>query len=70
LRRDGPTIGGVGTTKANPAGRLLCETRAHALRLMSEFGLTPKGRNGLAPTPPTKLNRFAEMRTAAITKRS
>ena len=69
LSRDGPTVGGVGTTKANPAGRLLCETRAHALRLMSEFGLTPKGRNGLAVAPPPKpANPFAEMR--AHTKRS
>jgi len=48
LQGEGLTIVGTqGGSKAHPACRLLESTRNQGMRLLSEFGLTPRGRQGV-----------------------
>jgi P27 family predicted phage terminase small subunit len=61
LRTEGTTIAGAdGNRKAHPALRLLESTRNQAVRLLAEFGLTPRGRQGVDVRPPATENRFAK----------
>jgi P27 family predicted phage terminase small subunit len=57
LKAEGLTIAGAGNNKkTHPASRLLESTRNQAMRLLTEFGLTPKGRVGVDMKPPPPLN--------------
>jgi P27 family predicted phage terminase small subunit len=48
LKKEGLTIvGSEGGSKAHPGCKLLESTRNQAARLLCEFGLTPKGRQGV-----------------------
>jgi len=59
LQREGLTIPGAGGNfKAHPAAKLLETTRGQAMRLLADFGLTPRGRLGVDVRPPTGGNRF------------
>ena len=62
LKTEGLTIAGAGgNRKAHPAAKLLETTRGQAMRLLADFGLTPRGRLGVDVRPPPKANRFAGM---------
>jgi P27 family predicted phage terminase small subunit len=57
MKTDGLTIPGAGgNSKAHPACKLLETTRNQAARMLSDFGLTPKGRVGVDMKPPPSLN--------------
>src|SRR3954447_15334626 len=50
LEEDGLTIkSGAGVIKAHPALVVLGQARAQAHRLLADFGMTPRGRNYVAP---------------------
>lgn len=60
LRREGLTILGANeNSKAHPACRLMESTRNQAMRLLADFGLTPRGRLGVDIRPPAFANRFS-----------
>jgi P27 family predicted phage terminase small subunit len=53
LRREGLTIPGAdGNQKTHPAAKLLETSRSQAHRLLADFGLTPRGRQGVDVPPP------------------
>lgn len=55
IARDGTLIDGAGgSKKAHPALQALATARAQARQLLSDFGLTPRGRSGIEPAPPGK----------------
>jgi len=59
LRVEGLTIPGAGdNSKAHPGCKLLETTRNQAMRLLSDFGLTPRGRLSVEVRPPAMANRF------------
>lgn len=52
VRDQGSTIEvGSGTRKAHPALQALAQARAQAHRLLSDFGLTPRGRSAIDAAP-------------------
>jgi len=60
LKREGLTIPGAGAnSKAHPATKLLESTRNQAVRLLCEFGLTPRGRLGVELAPALRANKVA-----------
>src|SRR4029453_7116368 len=60
LKSEGMTIPGAeGNTKAHPACKLLESTRNQAARLLADFGLTPKGRQGVDVYQARSENAFA-----------
>jgi P27 family predicted phage terminase small subunit len=60
LQREGVTVRGAdGVTKSHPALRGLESARNAAHRMLNDFGLTPRAREGVGVAPPTKTNRFA-----------
>ena len=60
LEREGLTIAGAGgNRKAHPGAKLLETTRGQAMRLLADFGLTPRGRMGVDVRPLTTANVFA-----------
>ena len=60
LKREGMTMPGADSnTKAHPACKLLESTRNQAARLLSDFGLTPKGRQGVDVYPARNANPFS-----------
>ncbi|MDQ2963221.1 MAG: phage terminase small subunit P27 family [Pseudomonadota bacterium] len=59
LKAEGLTIAGAGgNLKGHPATRLLAAARNQAAKMLSDFGLTPKGRQGVDILPPADRNRF------------
>jgi P27 family predicted phage terminase small subunit len=60
LKNEGYVIAGAGNnSKGHPAVKLLESTRSQAARMLSEFGLTPKGRQGVDIRPRDgRLNSF------------
>ena len=66
LQREGMTIAGAGNNrKAHPAAKLLETTRGQAMRLLADFGLTPRGRMGVDVRPLTSANVFTVNGTRA-----
>ena len=60
LKIEGMTIPGADrNTKAHPACKLLESTRNQAARLLADFGLTPKGRQGVDVYPARGANQFS-----------
>jgi len=60
LKTEGMTIPGAdGNSKSHPACKLLESTRNQAARLLSDFGLTPKGRQGVDVYPARSANPFS-----------
>ena len=60
LKREGLTIPGAGAnSKGHPATKLLESTRSQAVRLLCEFGLTPRGRLGVELAPALRANKVA-----------
>lgn len=54
LQKEGMTIAGAGSNaKSHPAVKLLESTRNQAVRMLSDFGLTPRGRLGVEIRPPS-----------------
>jgi len=59
LKREGLTIPGAGAnSKGHPATKLLESTRSQAVRLLCEFGLTPRGRLGVELAPALRASPF------------
>jgi P27 family predicted phage terminase small subunit len=66
LKTEGTTIlGAAGNSKAHPACKLLESTRNQAARLLADFGLTPKGRQGVDVYPARSANPFSNNGTRA-----
>ncbi|MEP6636683.1 MAG: phage terminase small subunit P27 family [Acidobacteriota bacterium] len=60
LKTEGMTIPGAdGNSKSHPACKLLESTRNQAARLLSDFGLTPKGRQSVDVYPAPSVNPFS-----------
>src|SRR6202171_232631 len=60
LKTDGMTIAGAGNnSKSHPACKLLESTRNQAARMLGDFGLTPRGRQGVDVRPGMKVNPFS-----------
>ncbi|HLY57762.1 MAG TPA: phage terminase small subunit P27 family [Stellaceae bacterium] len=56
---EGMTVStGEGGMKTHPAVRILEVATAQAAQLLRDFGLTPKGRQGVDATPPKGPNQF------------
>jgi len=62
LAREGLTIDGANdNAKAHPGAKLLESTRNQAHRLLSDFGMIPRGRVSVKPLAPPKENPFANL---------
>ena len=55
---------GDGGRKAHPAVRTMETARAQAARLLAEFGLSPKARQGVDVLPPRAASPFSRIRVA------
>jgi P27 family predicted phage terminase small subunit len=64
LKKEGLTIPGAdGNLKAHPAVKMLEMSRNQAHRLLNDFGLTPRAREGVAIAPPPTPGRLALLRS-------
>jgi P27 family predicted phage terminase small subunit len=62
IAEQGLTIGTDGSVRAHPAIKILEQARAQAIRLLGEFGLTPRARGHVEPAPPPAAkNPFSEI---------
>ena len=62
LEREGLTIDGANNNaKAHPGAKLLESTRNQAHRLLSDFGLIPRGRVAVKPIAPARENPFTTL---------
>lgn len=62
LDHDGLTIPGAdGNAKAHPGAKLLESTRNQAHRMLSDFGLIPRGRVAVKPAPQPTRNSWDEL---------
>ena len=63
IEKEGITIAAAnGGEKPNPALAMMATARGQAAALLAQFGLTPRGRAGIAPAPAEKKNRFSAVR--------
>ncbi len=65
LTAEGLSVGTAdGGRKAHPALKAMEVARAQAARLLAEFGLSPKARQGVDVLPPRATNRFSRIGVA------